>query len=106
MDAQKIPSTCLPLDRSSAGGGNVSYKICTVAGYDCPDNLDAPVDATTAKSSDEDVTEAQTDLTLLDPVHWSPCGTDLLKDVRELNCQGSAASFLTDEKGSVELKTW
>ena len=66
----------------------------------------APVDATTAKSSDEDVTEAQTDLTLLDPVHWSPCGKDLVKDVRELNCQGSTASFLTDEKGSVELKTW
>ena len=80
--------------------------ISTVAGSDCPGNLDAPVDATTAKSSDEDVTEARTDLTLLDPVHWSPCGKDLLKDVRELNCQRSTAAFLIDEKGSVELKTW
>ena len=93
MGAQKVPSTCLPLDRSSAGGGNVSYKICTVAGYDCPDNLDAPVDATTAKSSDEDVTEARTDLTRLDPVHWSPRGKDLVKDVRKLNCQRSTAAF-------------
>ena len=67
MDAQKIPSTCLPLDRSSAGGGNVSYKICTVPGDDCPANLDAPVDATTAQSNDDDVIEARTNLTRRDP---------------------------------------
>ena len=80
--------------------GTVSYKICTVAGDDCPANLDAPVDATTAQSSDEDVTEARTDLTRLDPVHWSPCGKDLVKDVRKLNCQRSTAAFQIDEKGS------
>ena len=32
MDAQKIPSTCLPLDGLSAGGGNVKSKFCTIAG--------------------------------------------------------------------------
>ena len=52
------------------------------------------------------VVEALSDLLLLDPVHWSPCGEDVLKDVKELNCQGSTASSLADEKGSLELKTW
>ena len=69
MDAQKIPSTCLPLDRSSVGGGNVSHKICTVAGDVCQANLDAPVDATTAESNDDEVIEARTNLTRRDPVH-------------------------------------
>ena len=93
MDAQKIPSTCLPLDRSSAGGGNVSHKICTVAGDVCQANLDAPVDETTAQSNDDEVSEARTDLTRRDPVHWSPSGKDLVTDIREPICQRSIADF-------------
>ena len=71
----------------------VSYKICTVAGDVCQANLDAPVDATTAESNDDDVTEARTDLTRRDPVHWSPSGKDLVTDVRKLICQRSTAAF-------------
>ena len=46
------------------------------------------------------------DLTLLDPVHWSPCGEGVLKDVKELNHQGAAAASLVEEKGSSEPQTW
>ena len=76
----------------------VSYKICTVAGDDCPANLDAPVDATTAESNDDEVIEARTNLTRRDPVHceskWERFSHRYkIADVSEIYC-----CFLRDER--------
>ena len=68
-------------------------KFCTITGDVCQANLDAPVDVTTAQSNDDEVSEARTDLTRRDPVHWSPSGKDLVTDVRKLICQRSTAAF-------------
>ena len=37
------------------------------------------------------------DLTLLDPVHWSPCGEGVLNDTEQLSHQGAATSSLVEE---------